>query len=163
MLKSFNLYILMRNDLDSMVPGKAAAQASHATSMFEDMMRNDFSHFDEEVLFNYEKWKESGGGHFGTTYVLGCPSRIFENIDENIQEYFNGEGINLSPYGVVHDPTCPIKDGVCTFHLAIDTCSFLFIDKQMIRLLQTNSNDFSENAYSYGSMARDYIKELKLF
>ena len=61
------LYILMRTDMDSMNPGKAMAQASHASNAFVSNAEPGYN-VDEE-LFN--AWQQSTTQGFGTVLVLG--------------------------------------------------------------------------------------------
>ena len=55
------LYILMRNDMDSMNPGKAMAQASHASNQFVATLPTD-------AYDIYNEWLQCNG--FGTVLVL---------------------------------------------------------------------------------------------
>ena len=106
------LYILMRNDLDSMNPGKAMAQASHAS--------NAFIHEVTENAFNVQEWQECTDQGFGTVLVLGGSMK---DIAETISEAKEAEYIA----GVVHDPTYPILDGAVCHHIPLDTCAYMFV------------------------------------
>lgn len=71
------LYLLMRNDLDSMNPGKAVAHGAHAANKFTydmaDRLRismDRVSTVERDVLeHNYNWWVRSADG-FGTTITL---------------------------------------------------------------------------------------------
>ena len=60
-MKDLRLYILMRNDLDSMKAGRAAAQASHASNAFIHKFGKN-----EEV----KEWANQTPQGFGTAIVL---------------------------------------------------------------------------------------------
>lgn len=112
------LYIIMRNDLDSMVPGKACAQASHATNLFEAAASADNNLMYDE----YKLWKESAGG-FGTCLVLGASGGQIEYLTK-CGRYNNG--INIIS-GKVVDPTYPISDGAVTWTVSATTCMYVFL------------------------------------
>ncbi len=59
------LYILVRDDLPDLSPGKLGAQVSHATNLFEQ----DTAKWDRDALESLEQWRGEGGG-FGTCIVL---------------------------------------------------------------------------------------------
>ena len=85
------LYILMREDLWDMNPGKAIAQASHATS--------DFENYDPDNSFFSSVADWCVNRKFGTTVVLEAPLSDFEGI------------VNSTRYnGVVTDPTYPYRN-----------------------------------------------------
>lgn len=65
------LYIIMRSDLKwSLNPGKAMAQASHASAQFVKLMESK-PKVNTELYKAYEQWVNEGEG-FGTTIVLSC-------------------------------------------------------------------------------------------
>ena len=114
------LYILMRTDLDSMNPGKAMAQASHASNAFvaEVFRRNETSHQDNL----YHAWNDDTPQGFGTVLVLGVTEA---QMCSAVTIADNMGFIS----GVVHDPTYPLRDGDCTHFIPLDTCGFVFGDK----------------------------------
>lgn len=65
-------YIIMREDIANMNPGKAIAQGSHAQAAFmvEKLVKEKFSTPYEKSAF--EDWMEQGDG-FGTTITLVAP------------------------------------------------------------------------------------------
>lgn len=109
------LYILMRNDMDSMNAGKAIAQGSHAANSFIA---------DQPIKMDplIETWQEETPQGFGTVLVLAvneAQMRTAVAIARDLE--FSAE--------VIHDPTYPLRDGdVCHF-LPIDTCGYIFGDK----------------------------------
>ena len=115
------LYILMRNDLDSLNPGKAMAQASHAYGAFLDKAR-DFPRYLDLVL----AWQRQTPQLFGTTIVL-------EAGEGEIKWVFDKLAVSR-PYsllaGWVHDPTYPLRDGLVTHILPLNTCAFVFGERE---------------------------------
>ena len=123
------LYILMRNDLDSLNPGKAMAQASHATNLFlEDyeefcQTRNalsEVSGFDMNIIKGVNEWERSTPQGFGTVIVLENDIYSIENVINNFMMY----GYLC---GIVHDPTYPLKDGSFVHHIPLNTCAYVFV------------------------------------
>lgn len=108
------LYILMRTDLDSMNPGKAMAQASHASNQFVATLPKDAHDI-------YNEWLQCNG--FGTVLVLGVTevqmrtSVAVANVLDLVSD-------------VVHDPTYPLRDGDSTHFIPLDTCAFVFGNKE---------------------------------
>jgi len=123
------LYILMRNDLASMNAGKGMAQASHASNAFLKHLNDtvfDLLEDDDVIGHEIERlaniWQLETNQGFGTVLVLGVDEtqmRTAVNIAQKL-DYVAG---------VVHDPTYPLVDGdVCHF-LRLDTCAYIFGDK----------------------------------
>ena len=122
------LYILIRNDLDSMNMGKAAAQASHASNAFvqrfhEEAQKNTLnctSRFSltHEVFYNWQNTTDQG---FGTVLVLEANIEKIREVTSNM--YNSGYLAEI-----VHDPTYPIKDGFVTHRIPLDTCAYVFVE-----------------------------------
>lgn len=122
------LYIIMRNDLVSMNPGKAIAQGSHASNAFvhqyheaarswASLGKNEWV---EQTNSAFTEWENSTRQGFGTVLVLeGSMRDIAPRID-----LARGMGYIAS---VVHDPTYPIVDGAVVHHIPLDTCAFVFV------------------------------------
>ena len=115
------LYILMRTDLDSMNPGKAMAQASHAGSTFVHNAEPGYN-VDEE-LFN--AWQKETPQGFGTVLVLGV-TEVQMRTAVAVAESF---GVDKFPCEIIHDPTYPLQDGDTTHFIPVDTCGYIFGDK----------------------------------
>jgi len=124
------LLILMRNDMESMTPGRAAAQASHATSDFTNQMESLLSH----TQIEYKKWKESTTQSFGTTIVVG--------VDEDQMNLYTDYSRDAYCCGIIKDPTYPIRDGKTTHYVKVDTCAWIFINSPYP--ISDNPNLFSE-------------------
>lgn len=116
------LYILMRTDLDSMNSGKGMAQASHASNAFVHSMSNKNDKAVIVVNHLYEKWLKETTQGFGTVLVLGVNER-----------QMRAAVIVAARVGfvsdVIHDPTYPIHDGEICHTLPLDTCGYVFGDK----------------------------------
>jgi len=112
------LYILMRNDLDSLNPGKAMAQASHASNQFVHNIK-------EGGMIDYElfnMWSNETTQGFGTVLVLSVNEAQLQSSIMMAEKH-------LSHCGIVHDPTYPIQDGAVVHHIPLDTCGYVFGDK----------------------------------
>lgn len=124
MIESFPvLYILMRTDLDSMNSGKGMAQASHASNAFVHAMTPgslDKAVTSKNILF--EKWTASTVQGFGTVLVLG--------VNELEMRTAVSMAMRLGFVAdVIHDPTYPVRDGEICHMLPLDTCAYVFGDK----------------------------------
>ncbi len=113
------LYILMRNDLDSLNPGKAMAQASHASNQFVHNVTSGSISIDKEL---YNMWSNETTQGFGTVLVLSVN-------EAQLQSSIMMADKHLSHCGIVHDPTYPIQDGDVVHHIPLDTCGYVFGDK----------------------------------
>lgn len=107
------LYILIRNDLDSMNPGKAAAQASHAASAFALNSANDDSP-------EYQRWVNETSQGFGTVLTLA----VTEN---QMIAAVNIAGACGFATTIIHDPTYPLVDGDIIHYIPLDTCAYVFV------------------------------------
>lgn len=85
------LYILMRNDMPSMNPGKAMAQAAHASNQF-------VKECPPSARRSLKEWQEDRG--FGTTVVLGVDIDTLARVSSRAA-YLN------EPQGLVYDKTYP--------------------------------------------------------
>lgn len=124
------LYILMRNDLPSMNPGRGMAQAAHAANQFI---------FEYPSTVQIKNWQEDRG--FGTTI---CLSASEAQIIEIVQKA-DCRGV---PAGLTYDPTYKYvlhmeiaklidpktwtapaisKDGQCVLFRNELTCGYVFL------------------------------------
>lgn len=94
------LYVLARNDLDSLNPGKLAAQVAHAATQLSEYMYTRIDH-DSALFAQYRRWTIQAGD-FGTVITLAASKEQLENFsDVEIDPY-----IHLA-YGDTIDPTYP--------------------------------------------------------
>jgi peptidyl-tRNA hydrolase len=126
------LYILARNDLASMNPGKLAAQASHASNAFvfayHEYVRNSSANQVDEYTSKLNKafnqWQNSTSQGFGTVLVLeGSMPDIAETVNTMANMNYMAE--------VIHDPTYPIVDGSVVHHIPLDTCAYVFVPDKL--------------------------------
>lgn len=113
------LYILMRQDLASMNPGKAVAQGSHAANMFVHDVRINGNDYYQSLL---EVWEKQTGNGFGTCIVLGVNEKQMRETIECVSD----AGLTC---GIVHDPTYPLRDGEVVHLIPLDTCAYVFGEK----------------------------------
>ena len=97
--------------MSSLNPGKACAQAAHASNQFVKS-RYDF---DKE----FKKWAGKLG--YGTTIVLSANLREIDDVMVNESEY---------PVGIVTDETYPLKDGDTTHYFPCITCAYIFAPRR---------------------------------
>lgn len=104
------LYIIMREDLWDMTPGKGMAQAAHAQAEFETYLRKNINIL-REVYF---KWCEDR--KFGVTLVLTAPKNEWMDIQYEVEHY-----------GYVVDPSYPWRNYYGkTFTTSEETCMWVF-------------------------------------
>lgn len=70
-MNDLRLYVLMRNDLQSMVPGRCMAQANHAASALEKECGRHK---------NVQAWKKQTPQGFGTCIVLSATKKEIDSI-----------------------------------------------------------------------------------
>jgi peptidyl-tRNA hydrolase len=122
------LYIIARNDLKSMNPGKLAAQASHAANAFvhhfHGYMRDNSAKTGgnpaDQLNKAFYEWENSTPQGCGTVLVLeGKMIDISYTV-----KLFNGMGYIA---GVFNDPTYPVLDGDVVHYVSLDTCAYVFV------------------------------------
>lgn len=123
------LYILMRNDIQSMNPGKGMAQASHASNAFvhhfhgyaqEYNARSVHESIEIATMNEFNEWERATTQGFGTVLILEA-----KMVDINTAvSIFKSMGYVA---GIVHDPTYPIVDGEVVHYIPLDTCAYVFI------------------------------------
>ena len=110
------LAIFMRNDLESLNPGKAVAQGSHAANHMETVVAGN-----RHMKDIFKDWKHGGQG-FGTALVF--EGRWYE-IESAIDMVIQSKNADVV-VGVVLDPTYPLRDGQVTHHIPLHTCAWIF-------------------------------------
>lgn len=121
------LYIIVRTDMASMTPGRVAAQAAHAHGLMEAV----FEKYDNTPIKHiWNNWKADRG--FGTTIVLSDIDNTntredLEDLEYLLREY--NDGLDNVPVHIsmVHDETYPIRDGVVTHYISVNTCLVVFV------------------------------------
>ena len=121
------LYILMRNDMESMTPGKAAAQAAHAANAVKNHFITKIK--DKVPVEEFSFWESQTTQGFGTTIVLGVTEKEMNDTIESLGKLFVS--------GIVHDPTYPVKDGKIMHLIPVDTCAYIFAPNRDDTLLKS--------------------------
>lgn len=123
------LYILIRNDLNSLTPGKAMAQSSHAANAFVHHFHGYAQKYNSTTVHEsiqtatmngFNEWENSTHQGFGTVLVLEAR---MADINPIVSIF---KSLNYVA-GVVHDPTYPIVDGEVVHHIQLDTCAYVFV------------------------------------
>jgi peptidyl-tRNA hydrolase len=114
------LYIIMRNDIGSMNPGKAMAQASHASNAFVHHYLQVSKNLTGEIVDGFREWQNSTSQGFGTVVVLEGKIQEIKPVVDIFRKlcYITN---------IVHDPTYPLMDGKIVHHISIDTCAYIFV------------------------------------
>ena len=127
------LYILMRNDMESMTPGKAAAQSAHAANAVKHHFMTKIK--DKVAIEEFSFWESQTSQGFGTTIVLGVTETQMKETIEFLSKWYTS--------GIVHDPTYPVKDGNVMHLIPVDTCAYLFAPNRDDTLLRQVLGKFS--------------------
>jgi peptidyl-tRNA hydrolase len=112
------LYILVRNDLESLTPGKMCAQVSHAANQCVYEIRKSGDQHSNNLL---NAWQEDRG--FGTCIVLSAELAEIYKVVQQAKTHSHVSGIT-------HDPSYPLRDGNFTHLIPVDTCAFVFGKKE---------------------------------
>jgi peptidyl-tRNA hydrolase len=127
------LFILMRNDMQSMNAGKACAQAAHAANAVKHHFLTIIK--DDTLIEEFSFWETQTAQGFGTTIVLGVnETQMKETIDALKDDYV---------CGIVHDPTYPVKDGDVMHLIPVDTCAYIFAFNKDDKYLKLFLNKFN--------------------
>lgn len=115
------LYIMMRNDLVDLTPGKAMAQTAHAANQFTHEFTNLKRKItNTETTKQYNEWLKQGNG-FGTTIILSASKQEIEQIIPlGISEGYE--------CGFTFDTSYPIRSAANeTFLVNALTCAYVFV------------------------------------
>ena len=111
------LYVFVRNDLDSMNPGKAEAHSGHAASAFAKWWYTGKHNSEYTELGRL--WHDTTKQGFGTQINLDANYEQMKYVIDLAKRVgFVAE--------MVHDPEYPIKDGEVTHVLPMDTAAYVF-------------------------------------
>lgn len=129
-VQQHKLYIIIRNDLPSLNPGKAMAQAAHAANQFVHDVKNK----------QVKEWQKDGQG-FGTTIVLSASigeiNSIYNTsdepcdyvVDETYPYIVDNEIAFLIPESMHTAPPIYKDNGkVVMLFRSVATCLYLFLE-----------------------------------
>lgn len=130
----YYLYILVRTDMESMNPGRVAAQVSHATSDFHEYYHVQ-GYITETIYKQY--WKQNQPTSFGTVIVLDGGS------EKDLKDFMLVlESNYINYWGKTVDPEYVIRDGSVIHTIPnVLTCVWAFLPKD---------NAFTSNFPLYG-------------
>lgn len=135
------LYIMIRDDMDSMSRGKAAAQASHAANDFElalANMTNPYPWVEKAV----SKWREDRT--FGRALVMGANLIQMSNMI-SADEYARDHIVPQYLFGHIIDPTYPVKDGYITHLVPVMTAAWVFTYDHPVVIINSDKSDSRYN------------------
>lgn len=123
------LYIIARTDLQSMTPGKVAAQVAHAASQAAVLLINSknssYCNWCNDPLNERNptsKYPQDAFSGFGTTIVLdGGDGDDLERLKIQL-DACDAAGLN----GMIVDPSFPLWDGKQTHYIELLTCLWCF-------------------------------------
>lgn len=111
-------YIIIRNDLDTMTPGRACAQAAHAASNMA---------FSIPSVGTHREWQDQTEQQFGTTIVLGASINEILIIRDALAKAWA-----MIDFRLINDPEYHVRDGDVTHLLPLDTCLWIMGRKSEI-------------------------------
>lgn len=111
----------MRNDMESLNPGKACAQAAHAQRHADSLINSD--KMNDLIKNQYRNWCNETHQCFGSTICLSVDGGQLDRVTSFLTEHTNFAA------GKIHDPTYPIMDGEVLHLIPVDTCGWVFGDK----------------------------------
>jgi peptidyl-tRNA hydrolase len=116
---TFVLYGLCRTDMDSLNPGKLAAQAMHAQRM-ADIELVEQKAYGPKWLAAYRAWSKQSKQGYGYTLTLGVDG---EEPLRAVTSFAKRAGF---PAGVVLDDTYPLVDGKAVHFIPVYTVGWVF-------------------------------------
>lgn len=114
-------YLLVRNDLASMNPGKGFAQADHAGTQ---MVLKDMPGWKPAHRAWVRRWAADGDG-FGTVLSMGVSERTMNKALEIAKRL----GV---PHATILDKSYPLVDGDVVHEIPLVTCAYIFGPKVLI-------------------------------
>lgn len=129
------VHVVVRGDLDSLNPGKIAAQVHHAGTQFIKRMTSPTTtgDFSQLIMKEFHDWWNAADG-FGTTLVFQAIAgnktvALLRGLVTQARE------VGL-PAGEIIDPSYPIQDG-SAMHIVTDvlTCAWFFAPRSFDRVI----------------------------
>lgn len=156
------LYLLIRNDLDSLNPGKAVAHGAHAANQFTHEMdeylsanlNTECSSTVSDIMLDrmYQTWKKSANG-FGTTIALSVNYRELTTavqIAKTFSTLRAGETVDPTYPYILHKeyadlirhtdeyPPSPLSNGMMMCLREEVTAAYIFGDKSETKMIVGN-------------------------
>jgi hypothetical protein len=126
-------YIIVRNDLASMTPGRVAAQAAHAANQCIKTVDVKEERANVDPLKSLVlKWEIQSHDFFGTTIVLQSNIQNIHDIAWMIQSPYLPHPDFTIYSGIVIDPEYHVQDGEVTHLLPLTTALWIFGRKSVI-------------------------------
>ena len=118
------VYVLMRTDMASMNPGKGMAQSHHASSAFSKKVYDGFADktHTQEMEDLLKLWQSETDQGFGTVLTLPVNEREMRTA----VQFAKLMGFMAE---IIHDPSYPLVDGDTVHRIPVDTCAYIFGDK----------------------------------
>lgn len=129
------LYLFVRNDMDSMNPGKAVAQGSHAATKF--MWTIMAAKYDDQkirtrdVLEAFDTWVHSADiAHGFNIEEQGFGAVVTKQVGEQQLHDIIAAARSVGfPAATAFDPSYPLLDGKKLHELQLHTCGYVFCGK----------------------------------
>ena len=145
MQEDYTLYVMVRRGVESMTPGRVAAQVNHAGTQFLWRYPPVIGRTSDGVLEAILKWgdsvlkwgdsvKNDGSYGFGRTIVLTADK------DEIECWCTPGSSFSLPGYiasGIVNDPSYAVRDGSVTHYINFMTCGWIFCSSVFYKNLES--------------------------
>lgn len=149
------LYLLMRNDLPSLNPGKLAAQAAHVANAFAGDVAEQINQADEWLHKLYAHWHTQTLQHCGTTIVLAVGEEFLlhlKGLRTKETQIFSG---------IFHDPSYPMP---INWELAKVLSKFPEVSNNLVMDASTGRATFLRDemtgAYVFADKNNDNLKIL---
>lgn len=141
------LFLLIRNDMDSMTLGRSCAMASHITDHFRNEISTISGTKTQEmqnfIIDHVHDWALTTNQGFGTVYVMGITLNVLYEINDEISTFITAAPfkydnetplLELGMYdnGVTLDPEYGITDGATTHFLPMCVGGYIFGDSEKI-------------------------------
>lgn len=140
------LFLLIRNDMDSMTLGRSCAMASHITDHFRNEILNNpgaTKEIQNFIIDRVRDWTLTTNQGFGTVYVMGITGEALFGITDEILRFITEASFKydveepllaLGMYntGVTTDPEYHVIDGTTTHLLPVDVGGYIFGDSEKI-------------------------------
>ncbi len=162
------LYIIMRNDLNSLGSGKACAQAAHATTDLAEIIH--IYHNNDIITKAYDEWVNQariGGNdcYFGTTIVLSANIEQINDIFNILPKYnTDTESADIKHYAAskIVDPTYPFVMDLEIFNTVVDKTKIVDYVIKGDKVFATRSETTCFYIFGRKGDIQNYVSKLEL-